>query len=172
MKITNNTKENPLEIIFNLHLLEERYIAKEDFCLTLDLDIFLDDNINQKYSNITIDRHSIEKLISTIKSFVNKSEEQLYYEPLEGDFQIYIPRPPKTKSEIIKELMDKGIGEDTINEVVSMEDTHKLFFVVDTCKYNRGVVTGTGLGCCLQVTDDQLAQFANELAIRYNELKL
>lgn len=169
MKITNLNKKNPLEIMFDLSLNKDLFLINEDFCLYLDLKISFEDK-EEKYDNIVIDKSSLEGMISTIKTFINKKEKQLYYEPLEADFWIYIPCPPKSREDIIEELVDAGLKQDEIQEIIGVEDIHKLFFLVDTKKYKEGFPTGTGIAYCLDVTNSQLEQFANDLEKYYIHL--
>ena len=64
-----------------------------------------------KYSNIVIDRESIEKLIKAINDFVNGTSQQLDYMNFERDFYFHIIHNKATSSKVFNEwkITCKGI---------------------------------------------------------------
>lgn len=163
MIISNYHKINPLDIEFDLSLLEEKYKENDRFCLSLDIRINYKNKIYE-HTNYVIDIESVERLIYDVKLFINEETNTLYYEPLEGDFFIYVPRPIKTIKEIICEMIQQGVDTQTINELKNSEDLHRLFFLFNEDK------TGTGISYCLDITKNQMNEFIIDLEKKYMSL--
>jgi hypothetical protein len=154
--------KNPIKIEFELTLLKNEFLSGNDFCFNLGINITVNSN-EKRCENITIDKNSIEKLISCTKEFSENEEEMFYYEPLEGDFWIYIPKPNVTKNDIMKNLIEKGMSNEYIKRLNS-EYTYRLFFLVNSYRCD------TGISYCLNITKKMFKELSDELNLKYSHL--
>lgn len=125
-----------------------------------------------KYSNIVIDRESIEKLIKAINDFVNGTSQQLDYMNFERDFYFHIIPNKATRSKVFNEMEDhmQRYYKEIIEEIENTPEQYRLLFMVDDCKYQKGLSTGTGLSYLLLTTKKQLEDLANEMNRKYASL--
>lgn len=160
-----NRNNNPIEISFTLKQKDKAL----DYLL-LDINV----NVNQSensYNNIVIDFDSIELLIKKVNDFVNADCDELLYSPLEEDFQLRVLRNKITHEAIILQMKKAGLSELSIKQIEEHPETYDLVFMLDTSKYERGIVTNTGVAYWIKITKSDLAEFSSKFEAEYNLFK-
>lgn len=160
-----NRNNNPIEISFSIRQKDQ---SSNDLLLDIIANV---GQIESAYHNITIDYDSVDLLMKKINDFVDGSCDKIQYSPLQEDFHLYVLKNKFTKEEMLAQMKNAGVSELSIKQIEEHPETFALIFMIDNSKYERDIVTNTGIAYWIKVTKNDLAAFSEELKVQFNLIR-
>jgi hypothetical protein len=150
-------------IEFSLDAIESRLAKRrEEFCLTLDIDIYHNGN-REKHKHTTASRFMIGKLISEIHKFIEEDDYEVDFFPSEENFYLNIKPNKYSRKRQIEDAIKNNAPQHIIDDIkAAIPEMFRFTMSVDN--------THAGVAYMIQVTKEELQIFVDELEERYKKL--